>query len=91
MLFRSLCTLKVKLVQLISLTVSLIDLIILLLICSINLIKAKKVKFDLPDPISVEGLDVQGERFFSVHDDVTALERLIEEREDGHEGRLLTG
>ena len=34
---------------------------------------------------------MQGQRLFSVHDDVTALERLIEEREDGHESRLLTG
>ena len=52
--------------------------------------QSKKVKIDLPDPLPVERLDVQRKRLFSVHDDVTALERLVEEREDGHESRLLT-
>ena len=52
---------------------------------------SEKVKFDLPGLFPADGLDVQGERFFSVHDDVAALERRIEEREDGHESRLLTG
>ena len=52
--------------------------------------QSEKVKFDLPDPLPVERLDVQRQRLFSVHDDVTALERLIEEREDGHESWLLT-